>query len=441
MEFELTKEMREAMDIINNTKQSLYITGKAGTGKTTFLKYIIKHTNKNIVVAAPTGVAAVNAGGTTLHSLLSIPFGIAIHGSKGQRRLSRERMSVIKRMDILVIDEISMVRADVMDFVNARLCEVRSNGKPFGGVQLVMFGDLYQLPPVVKKEEDAILKRFYKAPYFFNANIFDRCEFRIIELTKIFRQTDEHFIQLLNHLRAYQITNADLERLKMICNVRECNDFNSNRVHICSLRSEVQAINEGQLGEPTHVFSAFITGDFLESNAPCDVDLKLRVGARVMMLKNDSEERKYYNGSLGTVTAITDSIISVSLDNGLHTEVGRHAWKTYEYEVNDEDKIVAKEKGSLEQFPIALAWAVTIHKSQGLTFDRVAIHANRIFAPGQIYVALSRCTSLEGIVTDTFIGRRHVLPNRELVAFEEAYKDNGYIFDDRTKEIAERDFA
>ena len=436
MNFQLTEEMQEAIQLINGGERCVYITGKAGTGKTTFLKYLIKNLKKNVVVAASTGVAAINAGGMTLHSLLSIPMGMVATQQAKYRKMNPIRANVLKRIDVLIIDEISMVRVDVIDYVNWRLRQVRDNDEPFGGVQIIMFGDLYQLPPVVKKKEKKALNIYYQHPYFFCADVFKRCPFRIVELTHVFRQTDENFVRLLNNIRNYTLTFDDAERLKNICNVRECSDFSTNRIHICSLRSEVAKINEEQLGEPTHVFAAVFQGDFMHGAYPCDADLKIRIGARVMMLKNDPDLR-YYNGSLGTVTRIVPEYISVALDSGITVDIGRFSWKSYEYETED-GKVVAKERGSCEQFPITLAWAITIHKSQGLTFDQVAIHAHQIFAPGQIYVALSRCRSLEGVVTDTYITRRHILPNRMLVAFEDAYKDNGYLFDERTRAQIEK---
>lgn len=428
--------MNEAIELIKSSDKPIYITGKAGTGKTTLLRYILSTTDKKAAVVASTGVAAINAGGITMHKMFGIPFGITGPNQQIKQRLSSAKNKLLNSLELLIIDEVSMVRADTMDFVDKRLRQCRKNNRPFGGLKVVMFGDLFQLPPVVKKDEADIVSIFYESPYFYNAKVFERCGFKIVELTHVFRQSDQNFINLLNDIRAYRITDSEMASLRCLYDARACREFNNDRIHLCALKRDVQKINEMQLGQPTHSFAATIDGDFSISNAPCDDVLQLRMGAKVMMLINDTGDNpSYCNGSLGVVSDITDDAIYVVLDdNGMEIEVKRHTWTAYDYELKG-DNIVRTEKGTCVQFPVALAWAITIHKSQGLTFNRVTIHAKNIFAPGQVYVALSRCTSMGGIIVDVPITRRHILPNAELSAFENACRDNGYDFDFRSREL------
>ena len=430
----LTDEMKEAMRLIQSSSlQPVYITGKAGTGKTTLLKYITENVKTNIVVTASTGIAAINAGGVTLHSLFEIPITIISPNTPLKTRVGRKKADVIKAMKILVIDEISMVRADILDFVDKRLQQCRSDSRPFGGVKVVMFGDLFQLPPVVKTNEESILKMFYPSPYFYNAHVFDKCGFAVIELTKVFRQENADFVKMLNHVRSYRLLPDDMVKLRRLYNPEESQNFNNGNIHICSLRRDVAKINSEQLGDPTHNFIAEIKGEFSKDSAPCDEELKIRVGAKVMMLTNDPLQL-YCNGTLGVVTNISNDTITVKLDNGLYVDVSKFEWKACDYEMKDE-KIVTIEKGSCRQFPITLAWAITIHKSQGLTFDNVTIHAKNIFAPGQLYVALSRCRTMDGIILDTPVTKRHVLYNKELLAFERMYQSNQFVFDSKVSDF------
>jgi hypothetical protein len=429
----LTNEMEKAIELIENTNETLYITGKAGTGKTTFLKYIVQNIRKKFVVTASTGIAAINAGGVTLHSLLSIPLGVNNPNEVIKTGFNDEKRILINAIDVLIIDEISMVRPDTIDYIDQKLRIYRESDLPFGGVQIIMFGDLYQLPPVVTNNEKDILLQLYRGPYFFYAHVFKNYGFQIIELNRIFRQSDPRFIEILNNIRSYKITNENIEALEELRDKRVSGNFDNQYIHICSYRKDVHQINKDLLGEPTHTFYAEIKDNFNIKAAPCDNKLMLRVGARVMMLINDRCQL-YCNGSLGIVENIGDKAITVKLDNGCSVAVERYEWTAYEYRMED-GKIKSAVKGTCCQFPIILAWAITIHKSQGLTFDKVIIHAQDIFAPGQIYVALSRCTSLAGIISDTFIDKRHVLPDRELQAFETAYQTNNYLFDRNTYKL------
>ena len=439
MNITITDEMKRALEIIQNTNESVYITGKAGTGKTTFLKYIVENINKNFIITAPTGVAAVNAGGVTLHSFLNIPIGVLGPNAAIDSKFFPRKKYLANAIDALIIDEISMVRADLMDFVDKKLRLYRQNALPFGGVQLIMFGDLHQLPPVVTNEERIHIESMYRGPYFFNAEVFREKGFLIIELTHIFRQSDEKFISILNHIRDYNLTNDDIEMLEEIRDKSISNNYSGKYIHICSHKKDVQKINEELLGEPTNEYVCTLEGDFQASSMPCDEKLRLRVGARVMTLVNDPEGR-YYNGSLGVISFLDDKTIQVVLDNGNEVKLERFTWEQCEYAV-EEQKVSDTEtvksikrvvKGGCKQFPVTLAWAITIHKSQGLTFDNIVIHSKGMFCSGQLYVALSRCRTLEGIASESFISRRMVFPDYELTAFEKAYKANDNIFDRQT---------
>lgn len=426
----LTNEMNEAFQLIEHTRENLYITGKAGTGKTTLLKYIVENTTKRIVVTASTGIAAINAGGVTLHSLFNIPLEVQNPKEPLKGRFYKEKVTLYQQIDTLIIDEISMVRPDTIDYVDNKLRLYRMRDEPFGGIQVVMFGDLYQLPPVVKKDEKDILLMFYRGVYFFYAHVFVKYGFRVIELNTVFRQSDSCFVEILNHIRNYRMTARDIEDLDVLRDRRESRNFTNGYIHVCAFKKDVQNINTEMLGIPTHQFGAVYIGEFPMASAPCDAMLSIRVGARVMTIVNDPNHL-YYNGSLGEITSIEQGAIGVRLDNGNDVKISLYEWKAKEYKVVD-GKVQTVDKGSCTQYPLTLAWAITIHKSQGLTFDRVSIHANNIFAPGQLYVALSRCRSMEGIITESFINNKHIIPDKELIAFEQAYKANKNIFNRET---------
>lgn len=424
---ELTDEMKKVMDIVENTRFNVFVTGKAGTGKTTLLRHLLRNVKKNMVVTAPTGVAAINAGGATLHSTFGIPFEPFCPFDNVTMNLPQHKIDVIYSLDVLIIDEISMVRPDVLDYIDKKMQLCRRNKEPFGGAQVVMFGDMFQLPAVITGSCKTVLSQFYGGGSFFNARVFREKGFYVVELDKVFRQTDEKFISLLNHVRNYSVTEDDLDELVELRNKKDSKDFESHRIHLCTHKANAEEINHRMLGKPTNTYKADLTGSFKESSMPCDAELKLRVDARVMILVNDGVSQRYCNGTLGNVVALTDNLITVKTDEGETVKLERHKWIDYSYCLKD-GKIEKTENGSCKQFPVTLAWAITIHKSQGLTFDCIALHVDKAFTPGHIYVALSRCRTLDGIVTDSYITKKHIIPNNDLIKFEEEYKKNGFTY-------------
>lgn len=419
----LTEEMQKVMTIVTESNDNVFVTGKAGSGKTTFLKHLIKNNKKNCIVAAPTGVAAINAGGVTLHSLFGIPFGPITPYDRLDCKFSTYKHEMLLRLDTLIIDEISMVRPDIIDTIDRKLRWVCESDEPFGGKQVIMFGDLFQLPPVVKEEERKILQEYYDDFYFFNARVWKRVGFHVVELTKIFRQSDEAFINLLNNIRNYNVTSNELDILSELKNNGACQRYDNGNIHICTHRKTVDEINMSMLGTSgIQEYSVMVKDKFPESSMPCDSVLKLRKGARVMALINDAT-KGYYNGMLGTVVDLDFSTVTVRMDNGNCIKFERHTWSNEQY-VLEGDEIKKTEIGSCTQFPLTLAWAITIHKSQGLTFDHIALHVTRAFCPGQIYVALSRCRTLDGIVLNGNITRKMVIPDYALTDFERAYKQS-----------------
>lgn len=418
----ITNEIQEIINAIEHTKDTLYITGKAGTGKTTLLRHLTNKLGDKAVVTASTGIAAVNAGGVTLHSFFGIPLGVQNPDEDIPLTHCGRNIETIKKMDVLIIDEVSMVRPDMIDYIDQKLKICKECEEPFGGVQVIMFGDLYQLPPVVKAEDKKILFKYYEGYYFFYSRVLSEFGFRVFELTHVFRQTDEKFIKILNNMRSYNLTEDDIEELAERRDKGVSETFDNKKIHICSLRREAEKINTDLLGAYTHSFQANVTGNFNINSAPCEPVLNLRVGARVMTTTNNNMNG-YYNGSLGIIEEITNNEIKVRLDYGFTVNVAKAEWENHEYVVKD-GKITREVIGKCIQFPLMLAWAITIHKSQGLTFDDVVIHAKSIFAPGQTYVALSRCRTLEGIVIDTFISKRHVVPDAEIQKFTEIVESN-----------------
>lgn len=411
----LDTRINEVLSEIEQGKPgNIFITGRAGTGKTTFLKYLTKNSTKKLVVVAPTGVAAVNAGGVTIHSLFALPLGISFPDTI-ERNPDSKKKKILRFLEVLIIDEISMVRPEVLDSIDWRLRKIRRNQKPFGGVKVIMFGDLFQLPPVIKDSEWQILREYYPGQFFFNAHVWRKTTFKIIELTQVFRQTNPEFIEILNDIREYNPKPEDLRKLRELSGKPWTDEY----INLCALRSDADWINNDKLGDKgieTHTGECF--GQFPESSSPAPYELSLRVGARVMCLINDYNG-SYFNGSLGTVTGIDFPVlVKVKLDSGDEVYLYEHTWENKEYLVDKATgRITQNTIGSFTQFPLKLAWAITIHKSQGLTFDHVRLNVKNIFSSGQLYVALSRCTSLSGISTDSEISPSMIIPNSELVNF------------------------
>ncbi len=428
-------ELKLAYDFVEYTDRNVFLTGKAGTGKTTFLHNLKKSTHKRMIVTAPTGVAAINAGGVTLHSFFQLPFGPAIpgsapHGSPNQYKFSREKTNVVRSLDLLVIDEISMVRADLLDGVDGVLRRCRRSDLPFGGVQLLMIGDLQQLSPVVKEDDEAVLREFYDSMYFFGCRALSLSELVVIELKHIYRQSDTRFIELLNRVRDNQLDQASLQEL----NSRYRKDFRPDDHEGCITLSThnrtADAINEARLrGLPDkpHSFRAKIEGDFPEYSYPTLPALTLKKGAQVMFVKNDpSSEKLYFNGKIGRITRIGDRSVSVKCP-GDDAEITAEAaiWENIKYRIEPTTMEIARDKvGSFEQFPLKPAWAITIHKSQGLTFERAVIDAAAAFAHGQVYVALSRCKTFEGLVLSSPIPAHAVKTDGAVSRFIDETSEN-----------------
>jgi hypothetical protein len=403
-------ELELAGAFVQDTGCHLFLTGRAGTGKTTFLHTLKAESPKRIVVTAPTGVAAINAGGVTLHSFFQLPFGPFVPGSKASHshyRFSRDKIDTIRSLDLLVIDEISMVRADLLDGVDSVLRRFRRNNLPFGGVQLLLIGDLYQLPPVVKEEEWRLLKGRYATPYFFSSTALERTEMVTIELRYVYRQVERRFIDLLNRIRDGQMDAAALQAL----NARHIRGFEPGGedgvITLTTHNRKADRINRTRLEalpEKARTFDAQIEGEFPEHAYPTAAGLELKPGAQVMFVRNDlSPEKRYFNGKIGTVTRFTGSDIHVRCPDDAQTiAVEPVSWENIDYSLDRETmEITATKVGAFTQYPLRLAWGITIHKSQGLTFDRAVIDAQAAFAHGQVYVALSRCRTLAGMVLST----------------------------------------
>lgn len=416
-------EAQLALDLLSYTNEHIFLTGKAGTGKTTFLKNFLLKTSKKAVVVAPTGVAAINAGGMTIHSLFQFPPGLFIpakSGAFGQENvfnqsnlsrsifLSKAKKKLLNSIDLLIIDEVSMLRADLLDAMDTMLRSIRRNyHEPMGGVQVLYIGDLWQLPPVVRDDDWAVLRGYYEAPFFFNSKIVQEKPPTIVELQKIYRQDDENFIYLLNNIRNNTLTKDDFYELNKLYQPDEIDYDRDNYIILTTHNFKANQINQGkmqQLDGEVYSFSSKIKGDFSEKSYPTETELHLKIGAQVMFLKNDPEEKKrYYNGKIASVSAVLtnkegEKEIWVMFEDGTEIELIPETWNNLRFEYDDEeDKVNEKVLGTFTQYPVKLAWAVTIHKSQGLTFDEVVIDAGRSFSPGQVYVALSRCRTLKGI--------------------------------------------
>lgn len=413
MEIDRNERRETARQIIENTGASLFLTGKAGTGKTTFLRELRTRSAKQMVVTAPTGIAAINAGGVTLHSFFQLPFGINVPETAAERsrrsaghRFSREKINIIRAMDLLVIDEISMVRADLLDAVDAVLRRFRDRSKPFGGVQLLMIGDLQQLPPVVVESERELLARHYSSPYFFDSHALAELPYETVELEHVYRQESGEFLDMLNAIRDRRIDENLLGRL----NSRFRPGFNpadsEGYIRLTTHNRLADIVNDKRLAElpgRAFTFRARVEGTFPESSFPAEQDLTLKLGAQVMFIKNDTgEDRRFFNGMIGRVTAIDDEGVTVTpSDGGEPVNVPAMEWENIRYESDEESGEIREVRdGAFRQLPLKRAWAITIHKSQGLTFDRTIIDASASFTHGQTYVALSRCRTLEGLVLE-----------------------------------------
>lgn len=406
---DINQQAQLAWDIIENTNTNIFLTGKAGTGKTTFLRRLKEESSKRIVVVAPTGIAAINAEGVTIHSFFQLSFAPFIPDAQyklkeQQYRFSKQKIRVIQSIDTLVIDEISMVRADLLDAVDNVLRRFRKNNLPFGGVQMVMIGDLGQLAPVAKDDEWQMLSRYYDTPYFFSSLALKSTRYAIVELKTVYRQSDSHFVELLNRVRDNRADDSVLAAL----NSRYIPNFQppveEGYIRLTTHNFQAQQENDRQLallpGKP-YTYEASITGKYPEMLFPTEQTLTLKEGAQVMFVKNDSSaDKAFYNGMLGTVTEINDKNLFVrTKDTGVVIKVEPEQWENTRYEINERTNEITEEvEGTFTQFPVKPAWAITVHKSQGLTFDRAIIDVQRAFTHGQTYVALSRCRTLEGLV-------------------------------------------
>lgn len=398
-------ELDVARFIVEKTDMSLFLTGKAGTGKTTFLREVVRYTKKKCIVLAPTGIAAVNAGAMTIHSFFQFGLGPFVQGviePKSDFRINKSKLELIRHLQLLIIDEVSMVRADLMDHIDVELRRIRRNSKPFGGVQLLMIGDLQQLPPIAHGGEDELLRQYYKTLYFFSSSALKSMKYSCIELKHVYRQTDRHFIDILNHARNCTLTSQDISDL----NARYIPGFSpkpeDGYIRLMTHNRQVDNVNETELEKldsKPYTFVAAVTGTFPEESYPTADSLTLKKGAQVMFIKNDPE-RRFINGTLGEVKSIDKNSIAVRLaESGTIIDVEPVEWQNIRYQFDEESKeISSKQIGRFKQYPLKAAWAITVHKSQGLTFDKAIIDVHAAFSPGQAYVALSRCRTLDGLV-------------------------------------------
>ncbi|HRD38205.1 MAG TPA: helix-turn-helix domain-containing protein [Bacteroidia bacterium] len=437
-----------AAAFINRTNKNVFLTGKAGTGKTTFLKHIVSSTHKKCVVAAPTGIAAINAGGVTLHSLFQLPFGAFVPGPLPagglsqyikvndknsllkELQLNSVKRNLLREIELLIIDEVSMLRSDLLDAIDVILRSVRRNyNSPFGGLQILFIGDLLQLPPVVKEEEWQLLQRYYNSPYFFDALVLRQHKPVYVELNKIYRQDDETFIQLLNHLRSNKLTVDDIALLNSYYKEGFKPKPEENYITLTTHNIKADRINKEYLNElksSSYFYKAIIEGDFNENSFPVELNMELKVGAQVMFVKNDpSGAQRFFNGKIGVVENLTEKEIWVACnDSTKPISVERYEWQNIKYSLDvTSGEITEKVVGKFLQYPLKLAWAITVHKSQGLTFDKAIIDIDKVFAPGQAYVALSRLRSLNGLVLNERINYKGIETDAHVKSFSDSKQD------------------
>lgn len=449
-------EFQDALKLIQYTNSSVFLTGRAGTGKSTFLKYICQTTHKKHIVLAPTGIAAINAGGVTMHSFFKIPFRPILPNdpdlSEKDRRIydflkyNRVKTQLLKEVELIIIDEISMVRCDILDFIDQVLrVFTRNRNLPFGGKQILMVGDAFQLEPVVKRDEWQILSKYYPTPYFFSANVFQRIPLVQIELRKVYRQSDPVFVDILDRIRQNQAHTNHLNIINQRLDPAFQTPGDELFITLATRRETVDYINDQKLGElvgEEFSFEGTISGDFPESSLPTLRNLVLKENAQVMFVKNDME-RRWYNGSLGRVEEINEDGIFVRLENEEIHLVTIEKWENLRYKFDEENnRIITEEIGFFKQYPLKLAWAITVHKSQGLTFDKVVIDfSGGAFAGGQLYVALSRCRSLPGMVLKTPVIQRDIIVNREVESFSKQANNKQLIEEELKKAKADGAYA
>ena len=451
------EEMQKALQIIQFTRRSLFLTGKAGTGKSTFMRHIAATIKKKHIILAPTGIAAINAGGSTLHSFFKLPFHPLLPTDKRYSarnirdtlKYNGEKTKLLREVELIIIDEISMVRADIIDFIDKVLRIYNRNMRePFGGKQLLLVGDIYQLEPVIKEDERQLLRPFYPSCFFFDAHVFREMQLIAVELKKVYRQRDAQFISLLDHIRTSQVSDTDLHLLNARVNAEIGTEEGRLSITLSGRRDTVDYINEKQLNtlpdQPT-IFYGHIEGEFPESSLPTPIELEVKTGAQVLFIKND-KERRWVNGTLGTIIGFgdeEDGIIYVRTEDGRDFDVEREIWSNVRYTFNEkEQKIEEEEIGSYQQFPLRLAWAITVHKSQGLTFNNVKIDfTGGVFAGGQTYVALSRCTSLQGISLQEPIRRENIFVRTEVTNFARNYNNLNVINSALQESKADKQYA
>ena len=427
-------ELELALQFIDKTDRNLFITGKAGTGKTTFLHKIKNDSLKRMVIVAPTGVAAINAKGVTIHSFFQMPFGPIlpnqIANTNQQRKFSKTKIDIIKSLDLVIIDEISMVRADLLDAIDQVMRRYKNRNKVFGGAQILMIGDLQQLAPVVKPNEWSLLQQHYETVYFFSSKAYQEANVVSIELKHIYRQKNENFIQILNEIRTNTLSDSSAEILNKNYNPSFSPSKEEGYITLTTHNNRANLINNSELNKlkiKSTFFNAEISGKFSENAYPNAERLELKVGAQVMFLKNDSStDKRYYNGKIGIITAISRESVSVQCPNEVDEIVTeKETWSNINYSINEETKAIKEEMiGAFSQIPLRLAWAITIHKSQGLTFEKAIIDAEASFAHGQTYVALSRCTSLDGLVLKTPITSSAIINDNTVSVFNESVEEN-----------------